>query len=218
MGDRSASPGGRYSPARSYSRSRSRSPGDRGRSHTPDRGDGEKVTTIYVGGVSFDTDERALQNYFSKYGTVADTKVVIDRDTGRSKGYGFVKFEDARDAQDAVTNSHGKLLDGRTIRCNMARYNPGSGGGPMGDRGGGGGGFDGPYGGRGRGPPGGFPPYGGRGMMGDGGFRGGGRMGPGGRDYFMPTLSTGTYFIQDFTGYAENPGAQLPYARLCVVG
>mmetsp|Transcript_19052 Transcript_19052/g.57565 ORF Transcript_19052/g.57565 Transcript_19052/m.57565 type:complete len:186 (+) Transcript_19052:158-715(+) len=167
----------RYSPGatRSYSRSRSRSPGRRHRSYSPDgrRSSDDVVSTIYVGGISFDTNERSLQDYFEKFGNVVETKVVIDRETGRSKGYGFVKFDDPRDASDAIASCHGKLLDGRTIRCNMAKYNPGTGapGGPPG--GGGGRGYGGApgYPGRGRGDF--FPPHGGRGY--DGYGRGGGR-------------------------------------------
>lgn len=185
----------RYSPGRdrSYSRSLSRSPTRRHRSYSPDgrrdSGNDEPVSTIYVGGISFDTNEKALEHYFEKFGNVIETKVVIDRETGRSKGYGFVKFDDTRDASDAITSCHGKLLDGRSIRCNMAKYNPGTGG-PMGPPAVRGYGPPGYSGGRGRGgefsgPPGGrgysdgYP--GGRGGRFEGGGRGGRGLPYGGR-------------------------------------
>lgn len=104
---------------RSYSPSRSRSP----RGGGGDRRVGER-STVYVGGLAQETDERALKDYFERYGPIVGIKVVYDIETGRPKGFGFVTFEDGRDAEDAAHECNGKTLDGRTIKCNIAKYAP----------------------------------------------------------------------------------------------
>eukprot|EP00884_Botryococcus_braunii_P010321 jgi/Botrbrau1/19290/Bobra.0073s0033.1 len=130
---------------RSYSRSRSPPPSREYR----EPGGEENVGTVFVGNLSHDTSEKTLREFFEQYGRVLEAKVVHDVETGRSRGFGFVKFEDPRDADDAIAEADGRSLDGRQIKCNMAKYNRGS------FRGGGGdfrGGFRGGY----RGERGGF--------------------------------------------------------------
>eukprot|EP00891_Asterochloris_glomerata_P000785 jgi/Astpho2/785/Aster-x0454 len=87
----------------------------------------EQKATIYVGGLSFDSDEQALHKFFLRYGEVKSTKVVVDHETNRSKGFGFVTFIDPRDAADAVHDARGKVLDGAIIRVNVAKYPRGGG-------------------------------------------------------------------------------------------
>jgi heterogeneous nuclear ribonucleoprotein A1/A3 len=135
------------------------------------------TTKVFVGGLSWGTGDEGLLAAFEKFGSVVEAKVIFDRDTGRSRGFGFVTFEDSGAAQNAIQQMDGKTLDGRTIRVNEAaeRAPRGPGGG-----GGGGGGGRGPRpggGGGGRGGPR-FDDRGDRG--GDRGGRGGDRGGRGG--------------------------------------
>lgn len=123
---------------------------------------------LYVGNLAYSTDDRALESLFSQYGQVKSAQVVKDRDTGRSKGFAFVEFSDAKSANAAITGLNGKDVDGRALTVNEAR--------PREERGGGGGGRSGGGGGYGGGGGGG---YGGGGYGGGGG---GGRSG-GGRRY-----------------------------------
>jgi cold-inducible RNA-binding protein len=97
---------------------------------------------LFVGGLSWDTNDRSLADAFSQFGTVTEAKVISDRDTGRSRGFGFVTFDAPADAQRAIAEMDGTDLDGRTIRVNQAEDKPrgGGGGGGRGGRGGGGGG------------------------------------------------------------------------------
>ena len=76
---------------------------------------------LYVGNLNFDTDENALRQLFSDYGTVTSARIITDRDTGRSRGFGFVELEDASAALKAVTELNGSELDGRTLTVNEAR-------------------------------------------------------------------------------------------------
>ncbi|KAM3914639.1 cold-inducible RNA-binding protein B-like isoform 2-T2 [Leptodactylus fuscus] len=76
--------------------------------------------TLFVGGLSFDTDERSLEQVFSKYGNISDVVVVKDRETQRSRGFGFVTFECPNDAKDAIEAMNGKSVDGRQIRVDQA--------------------------------------------------------------------------------------------------
>jgi len=99
---------------------------------------------IFVGGLSWDTDDQSLNAAFSQFGAVTEAKVISDRDTGRSRGFGFVTFAAPADAQTAIAEMDGAELDGRTIRVNQAEDKPRGGGG-----GGGGGGRGGRGGGRG---------------------------------------------------------------------
>jgi RNA recognition motif-containing protein len=134
---------------------------------------------LYVGNLSYNVSNGDLEQVFSAHGDVRSAMVVMDRETGRSKGFGFVEMGTDQEAQTAISALHGKEISGRTLTVNEAR--PKEEGGPRGGRGGfgGGGGRD---GGGGRRDGGGFGGGGGR----DGGGFGGGRRdgggGGGGRD------------------------------------
>lgn len=100
-------------------------------------------TKLYVGNLAFGTDNNSLEQMFSSFGQVNSAMVVTDRDTGRSKGFGFVEFGDAQSANAAITAMNGKEVGGRALTVNEAR--------PREERGGGGGGGrSGGYGGGGR--------------------------------------------------------------------
>ena len=100
---------------------------------------------LFIGGLSWGTDDDALREAFLSFGDITDAKVITDRETGRSRGFGFVTFADAADAQSAIEQMHESVLDGRTIAVNEARERSSRGGG------GGGGGGRGGYGGGGGG-------------------------------------------------------------------
>lgn len=124
---------------------------------------------LYVGNLSYNTTNESLEELFSEYGQVKSAQVVMDRDTGRSKGFGFVEMSDNGQAQAAMNGLNSKEIDGRALTVNEARPREersfGGGGGGGGRSGGGG------YGGGGGG--------GGRSGGGGGGYGGGG----GGRRY-----------------------------------
>ena len=109
---------------------------------------------LYVGNLSFNTSESDLQDLFSQIGTVESCRIITDRDTGRSRGFGFVEFASDAEGRAAIEQMNGKQVDGRALTVNEAK--------PQENRGGGGGGRGGYGGGGGRG--------GGRG----GGYGGGG--------------------------------------------
>jgi cold-inducible RNA-binding protein len=115
---------------------------------------------LFVGGLSFSTSNERLREAFAATGSVESASVVTDRDTGRSRGFGFVEMATPEEAEQAISRLNGTSLDGRTIQVEKAKA-PGTGGG--GDRRGGGGG------------------RGGFGGGGGGGGRGGSRGGGGGR-------------------------------------
>ncbi len=95
---------------------------------------------LFVGSLSWDTNDEGLRNAFSTHGEVSEAVVISDRDTGRSRGFGFVTFEDDEAADQAIAALNGSELDGRTIRVDVAQAkqrNSGGGGG----RGGYGGGW-----------------------------------------------------------------------------
>src|SRR3954469_20265083 len=130
---------------------------------------------LYVGNLAYSVRDDDLQQAFAQYGTVSSAKVMMDRDTGRSKGFGFVEMGSDAEAQSAINGMNGQALDGRALVVNEARpreERPGGFGGG-GGRSGGGGGFG---GGGGRSGGGGF----GGGGGGYGGGGGGGRSGGGG--------------------------------------
>src|SRR5436190_15384642 len=122
---------------------------------------------LYVGNLSYNTTSSELEQLFSQHGTVQSAEVISDRDSGRSKGFGFVQMGSDEEAQAAIAALNGQEQDGRTLTVNEAK--------PREDRGGGGGG--GGRGGFGGGRGGGRGGYGG-----GGGGRGGG--GGGGRDRY----------------------------------
>ena len=139
---------------------------------------------LYVGNLSYNVRDEDLQQAFAQYGSVSSAKVMMDRDTGRSKGFGFVEMGSDAEAQAAINGMNGQALDGRAIVVNEARpreERPGGfgGGGGGGRPSGGGGGFGG-GGGRSGGGGGGFGGGGGGGYGGGGGSRSGGGGGYGG--------------------------------------
>jgi RNA recognition motif-containing protein len=109
---------------------------------------------LYVGNLTYNVNETDLQELFSHYGTVQSAQVIVDRDTNRSKGFGFVEMGSDAEAQAAIQGLHEHEYDGRRLTVNEAK--------PREARGGGGGG------------------YGGGGRSGGGGGYGGGRSGGGG--------------------------------------
>nr|ADM16300.1 Cold-inducible RNA-binding protein [Salmo salar] len=84
---------------------------------------------LFVGGLSFDTTEESLAEAFAKYGNIAKVDVIRDKETGRSRGFGFVKYDNAEDAKDALDGMNGKSVDGRTIRVDEAGKGGGRSGG-----------------------------------------------------------------------------------------
>ncbi|MES2423534.1 MAG: RNA-binding protein [Pseudomonadota bacterium] len=153
---------------------------------------------LYVGNLPYSVRDSDLEQSFGQFGTVTSAKVMMERDTGRSKGFGFVEMGTDAEAQAAVTGMNGQSLGGRSVVVNEARpmeeRPPRSGGGGYGG-GGGGGGYGGGGGGGRSGGGGGYGGGGGGGRSGgggDGGFRspygagprggssGGGRSGGGG--------------------------------------
>ncbi|CAJ2679264.1 unnamed protein product [Trifolium pratense] len=120
----------------------------------------------FVGGLAWATDSDALEKAFSQYGEVIDSKIINDRETGRSRGFGFVTFADEKSMRDAIEGMNGQDMNGRNITVNEAQSRGSGGGG----RGGGGG----SYGGGRREGGGGYSRGGG------GGYGGGGGGGYGG--------------------------------------
>lgn len=84
---------------------------------------------LYCGSLSWDTDDESLRDAFERFGEVEDARVITDRETGRSRGFGFVTFVNKDDAETAIGEMDGKELDGRTIKVNEARERAPRGGG-----------------------------------------------------------------------------------------
>jgi hypothetical protein len=168
---------------------------------------------LFVGGLSFSTSTEGLRAAFARFGAVDSAAVMTDRETGRSRGFGFVEMATTEEAERAISSLNGSQLDGRMIRVDKAT--PRGAGGPRpprpaggpprpyGDRPQGGGGFGGPrfgagggggFGGPGRGP-------GGPGRSAGGGFGMPGR-GPGGG----PGRSTGGFGDRPGGGFGDKPG------------
>jgi len=78
-------------------------------------------TKLYVGNLSWDTNDLGLRETFEAFGEVSDAVVISDRETGRSRGVGFVTFVDDEPAREAITKMDGAALDGRNIKVNEAR-------------------------------------------------------------------------------------------------
>jgi RNA recognition motif-containing protein len=116
---------------------------------------------LYVGNLPYSMSDSDLQNLFEQHGTVQSAQVIMDRDTGRSKGFGFVEMDSDDQAQAAISALNGQEINGRPLTVNEAR--------PREDRGGGGGGGGRGYGGGGGGGG------GGRGGRSGGGYGGGGK-------------------------------------------
>ncbi len=103
---------------------------------------------IYVGNLSYSTSESEIEKLFSQYGPIDSVKIITDRQTGRSKGFGFVEMTNAEDADKAIAELNGKDIGGRALTVNEARPRE-AGGGGGGNRGGGRGGRGGRGGDRG---------------------------------------------------------------------
>ena len=135
-----------------------------------------------MGNLAYSVRDESLQESFGQFGTVTSAKVMMDRETGRSKGFGFVEMGSDAEAQAAINGMNGQALEGRAIVVNEARpreERPGGFGGGGGRSGGGGFGGGGGYGGGGGGGYGG----GGGGRSGGGGYGGGGGGRSGGGGY-----------------------------------
>jgi len=115
---------------------------------------------LYVGNLTYNVNESDLEALFSQFGTVQSAQIIVDRDTNRSKGFGFVEMDTEAQAQAAIQGLNGHDHEGRNLTVNEAK--------PREDRGGGGGGYGG-----GRGGGGGYG-GGGGGRSGGGGYGGGG--------------------------------------------
>jgi len=135
---------------------------------------------LYVGNLPYSVRDGDLEQAFGQFGSVTSAKVMMERDTGRSKGFGFVEMSNDAEAQAAINGMNGQPLGGRSVVVNEARpmeaRPPRSGGYGGGGGGGGYGGGGGGYGGGGRSGGGGY------GGGGGGGYGGGGRSGGGGND------------------------------------
>jgi RNA recognition motif-containing protein len=142
---------------------------------------------LYVGNLAYSVRDDSLEQAFAQFGAVTSAKVMMDRETGRSKGFGFVEMGSDAEAQAAINGMNGQPLEGRAIVVNEARPREerpggfrsggfGGGGGGGGYGGGGGGGGRGGFGGGGGGG-GGRSPYGNGGRSGGGGGYGGGGRG-----------------------------------------
>src|SRR3954471_8788718 len=117
---------------------------------------------LYVGNLSYDVTDSELSEMFEPYGSVQSAQVIMDRDTGRSKGFGFVEMGSDQEAQAAIQGLSGQQVGGRSLTVNEARPGGGreggggGGGGGRGGAGGGGGGYGGGRGGSGGGGGGGY--------------------------------------------------------------
>ena len=87
---------------------------------------------LFVGGLSWDTTDEGLKQAFASYGEITEAKVITDRDTGRSRGFGFVTFAQDDDAKTAISKMDGTSLDGKTIKVNEAQEKSPRGGGRSG--------------------------------------------------------------------------------------
>jgi RNA recognition motif-containing protein len=93
---------------------------------------------LYVGNLSYNTNQQSLEDAFSAFGTVDSVKLITDRDTGQSKGFAFIEMSSDAEAQKAIQGMHDTDMDGRSIKVNEAKPQA-----PRENRGGGGGGYGG---------------------------------------------------------------------------
>ena len=84
---------------------------------------------VFVGGLSWNTDDEGLRQAFSDFGQVTEAKVITDRETGRSRGFGFVTYDSPDSVQNAISGMDGQQLDGRSLKVNEAQDKPRGGGG-----------------------------------------------------------------------------------------
>ena len=96
------------------------------------------MSKIYVGNLPFSADEDAVRTLFSQHGTVESVALIMDRDTGRPRGFGFVEMPNNAEGDEAISQLNGQELEGRAINVNEARPKEDRGGGGGGGRGGGG--------------------------------------------------------------------------------
>ena len=83
---------------------------------------------VFVGSISWNVNEQELGDFFAQVGDIEDVKIITDRETGRSKGFGFITFVEEESAQKAVEELDGKELDGRSLKVNIARDRKAGGG------------------------------------------------------------------------------------------
>lgn len=83
-----------------------------------------ELSKLFVGNLSWDTTDSSLGAAFEEYGTVIDAKVIMDRFTGKSRGFGFIEFEDPSSARKALEEMNGRLVDGRPVRVDRANQRP----------------------------------------------------------------------------------------------
>ncbi|MFO0673401.1 MAG: RNA-binding protein [Polyangiaceae bacterium] len=93
---------------------------------------------LYVGNLSFNSTTDSIRDWFASCGAVTDVHLVMDRETGRSRGFAFVTMSTNEEAQKAIAETNGAMMDGRALRVNEAEERPARGGGGGGDRRGGG--------------------------------------------------------------------------------
>jgi len=166
------------------------------------------MAKVYVGNLSWGTTDESLRNAFISFGQITDSIVMRDRETGRSRGFGFVTYGSEQEADAAILAMNEQELDGRRIKVNLANARPGGGAAPFGGasnnyqgQGGGGGGYNpgpGGYGGQPQGGAGGG--YGGY-PQGGGGYQGSYQGGGGG---YQPSAGYGGYSQQG--GYPPSGG------------
>lgn len=78
-------------------------------------------SNLYVGNLAFSTTDSDLESLFTEHGAVSSAQVIVDRDTGRSRGFGFVEMESDEDAQKAISALDGTNVDGRQLKVNVAK-------------------------------------------------------------------------------------------------
>ncbi|XP_062200865.1 glycine-rich RNA-binding protein GRP2A-like [Phragmites australis] len=176
---------------------------------------------LFVGGISYGTDEQSLRDAFANYGQVIEARVIMDRETGRSRGFGFVTYTSTEEAATAMTAMDGKDLQGRIVRVSYAHDRGSRAGGFGGGSGGyGGGGYGGSYGGGGGYSGGGgygggsYGDSGGYARGGGGGYNDGGNIGSGyntGGNYGVSEGGRGAYggdasYTGGTGGYNASPG------------
>lgn len=98
------------------------------------------MSKLFVGGIAWATSDEGLREAFEAFGDVTEAKIITDRETGRSRGFGFVTFTTSEASEAAIEGMNGQSLDGRTLIVNEARERRGGGGGGGRRHGGGGGG------------------------------------------------------------------------------
>jgi hypothetical protein len=90
----------------------------------PDEGYFSMAKKLYVGNLSYNTSEDSLRNLFAEFGNVASAKIIFDRETGNSKGFGFIEMGSDEEASAAITGTNGREFEGRQLRVNEAMDKP----------------------------------------------------------------------------------------------